>query len=98
MTDASCVIMPSGKFPLGQIVFTQAVDKTVCRDDTAWAVIRHCLGDWGDVSQDDRAANDWALLSGGRLHSVYHDRAGVAFWIITEADRSVTTVLLPDDY
>lgn len=98
MTNASCVIMPSGKFPLGNLVFTEALDRTVCRDDTARAVIRHCLADWGDVSPEDKDANDWALLSGGRLHSVYHDSNGVKFWIITEADRSTTTVLLPDDY
>jgi hypothetical protein len=50
------------------------------------------------VDPDDRAANDLALTSGGRLLSVYESVNGITFWVNTEADRSVTTVLLPDDY
>lgn len=98
MTDASCIIIPSGRFSLGLIVFTPALVEVVSREDSAFAVIRHCLCDWGDVSPEDREANERALKSGRRLFSVYHDRNGVAFWIITEANRSATTVLLPDDY
>ena len=43
-------------------------------------------------------SNDWSLENGERILSVYHDRRGTKFWIITERDRSVTTVLLPEDY
>jgi hypothetical protein len=58
---------------------------------------RHSCGDWGDLCPEDMVANDDALKHGGRLLSAYGD--GTArFWIITEADRSVTTVLLPEDY
>jgi len=58
----------------------------------------HQAGDWGDVCDDDRQANNRALTEGTRLLSVYHSATGVKFWIITEADRSVTTLLLPEDY
>jgi hypothetical protein len=68
------------------------------RADIARALIRHGKGDWGDVSGADREENELSLKDGYRLLSVYHDRKGVKFWIITEADRSATTVLLPDDY
>ena len=62
------------------------------------ALRRHTSGDWGEVDPDDRAANDDALRSGERLLSVYQLATGTTFWVLTEADRSATTVLLPDDY
>ena len=54
--------------------------------------------DWGEVSDEDRARNEAALKQGSRLFSAYHAANSTKFWIITEADRSVTTVLLPADY
>ena len=91
---------PSGsmKLPLGHIVATPAALGAVSQPDIVAALRRHAVGDWGDVDPDDRAANDLALTSGGRLLSVYELVNGITFWVITEADRSVTTVLLPDDY
>jgi hypothetical protein len=59
---------------------------------------RHQSGDWGDVDTHDRNANDRALTEGTRLFSVYRSATGLKFWIITEADRSSTTVLMPEDY
>lgn len=59
---------------------------------------RHSTGDWGDVEREDWAANDDALVNGGRLFSTYQLTAAARVWIITEADRSATTVLLPDEY
>jgi hypothetical protein len=59
---------------------------------------RHLDGDWGEVSEEDRKANDSALQNGGRLLSAYKTRNGVKLWVITEADRSVTTFLLPEEY
>jgi hypothetical protein len=59
---------------------------------------RHLSGDWGDLDLEDKAANDNALADGSRLLSAYHAADGTKFWIITEADRSATTVLLPEDY
>ena len=91
---------PSGsvKVPLGRIVATPAALGTVSQPDIVAALRRHASGDWGDVDPDDRAANDDALKSGERLLSVYQSATGTTFWVLTEADRSVTTVLLPDDY
>ena len=59
---------------------------------------RHVHGDWGDVCPADGAANDWDLAHGGRLISVYTTRLGVKIWVITEWDRSATTLLLPAEY
>ena len=59
---------------------------------------RHIRCDWGDVSSGDWAENDWSLEHNERILSSYKDRLGVKFWIITERDRSATTVLLPEDY
>ena len=93
-------MIPSGsvKVPLGRIVATPAALGTVSQPDIVAALRRHAVGDWGDVTPDDRAANDDALRSGERLLSVYQSATGTTFWVLTEADRSVTTVLLPDDY
>jgi hypothetical protein len=86
------------KFELGQTVMTRNAQETLDSADVFQAVCRHAAGDWGDCCQDDWESNEEALRNGERLFSVYRDRAGVKFWIITEWDRSVTTVLLPEDY
>lgn len=62
------------------------------------AIERHLNGDWGDVCPSDWQLNEDALKHGDRLLSVYHTHDDVKFWIITESDRSATTVLLPSDY
>lgn len=87
-----------GKFPLGQVYTTPGALEVVSEDELISALTRHIGGDWGDVCDDDRAANDEALQLGERLLSVYHTAAGVKFWIITERDRSATTFLLPFEY
>lgn len=86
------------KFELGRLVATRAVLSDVPGDEMMKALSRHASGDWGEVGKEDWALNDGSLREGGRLLSVYQTSAGVKFWIITEADRSATTVLLPDDY
>ena len=86
------------KFPLGETV-TTAHAKDVLPDlDIVLALQRHNSGDWGDVDQHDGQANEDGLHSGGRLVSIYRSVRGQKFYIITEGDRSVTTVLLPEDY
>ena len=97
MTNIYVLPQPS-RFPLGSLFVTAAVDRTLDPGDIAKALDRHAQGDWGDVCEDDRQENELSLAKGFRLLSVYHDRKGVEFWIITEQDRSATTVLLPDDY
>jgi hypothetical protein len=59
---------------------------------------RHIAGDWGEVCEDDRQENELSLREGFRLMSIYTLKTGVKLWVITEADRSVTTLLLPDEY
>lgn len=59
---------------------------------------RHQHGDWGDIPPEDRDHNERALADGGRLMSVYALSTGAIIWIITELDRSVTNVLLPEEY
>jgi len=86
------------KFPLGRIVITRNALETIPPDEVLRALSRHTESDWGELCDDDRRENERALQQGGRLFSAYHAEDSVKFWIITEADRSVTTVLLPADY
>jgi hypothetical protein len=90
--------MRTSKFPLGQTVITPKAQNTLHPADVQIALGRHAAGDWGDVGDEDRRENELSVGQGLRLMSVYQDRNGVKFWIITEADRSATTVLLPEDY
>lgn len=85
-------------FALGQLLMTPGVQACVPPSEMAQALRRHARGDWGDLDAEDRRSNDEALKSGGRLLSSYKTRSGTKFWIITEADRSSTTVLLPAEY
>jgi hypothetical protein len=85
-------------FQLGRVVMTPGIAAEVPVHERAKAFQRHGNQDWGDISQEDRLANGRSLKGGFRLLSVYHTEAGLKFWVITEADRSVTTILLPDEY
>jgi hypothetical protein len=84
--------------PLGRIVVTANANSILASDDINIAINRHKSHDWGDVCDSDWKSNDNALALGERILSVYNDSDDNKFWIITEADRSYTTVLMPDDY
>ena len=88
----------SAKFALGQTVGTPGALEALHPEDLSRSLQRHAQGDWGDCGEEDRQENELSLQEGFRLFSVYHDRKGTKFWIITEADRSSTTILLPDEY
>jgi len=90
--------VPTAKLRLGKIVSTPNALSQLAHDEILIGIQRHQAGDWGDVNEHDRDANKRALTEGTRIWSVYHTGQNVKFWIITEADRSATTVLLPDDY
>jgi len=90
--------MNEAKFKLGLIINTATALNHLTYDEILSGLLRHVTGDWGDVSKDDRKENDLSLEKGFRLWSVFHTDSGVKFWIITEANRSATTVLLPGDY
>lgn len=85
-------------FPLGVLLVTRAAIDALEPGDVAEALTRHAFADWGDVCRDDAEDNDRALIVGDRLFSAYTGRKGGSFFVVTESDRSVTTVLLPDDY
>ena len=92
--------MQATKFPIGQLVATpgalEALDDS--SQTTQEFVQRHQAGDWGQVCASDSKANDVALQQGARILSAYKTLKGVKLWVITEADRSSTCVLLPDEY
>ena len=85
-------------FPLGQVVITPNAASQLGESDIQPALRRHAGGDWGNVCKEDWQENDIALNEGYRLLSVFAAQDQRKFWIITEADRSVTTVLMPEDY
>lgn len=85
------------KFALGQMVITPGTRTTLALFGAAVLLQRHAAGDWGDLDPEDVATNNYALENGGRLFSAYETSAG-KIWIITAGDRSVTTVLLPEEY
>lgn len=89
----------NGRFGLGRTVATPGVLEALAEssEHLAHFVRRHQACDWGEVGTEDWQANDLALTT-GELLSVYRPSTGTKIWIITEADRSATTVLLPDDY
>ena len=88
--------LPIPKFELGQVYATSAA--MLLEMDFRPFILRHSQGDWGDLGDEDKEANDQALIYGDRILSAYQINEKVRIWIITEWDRSATTVLLPSDY
>ena len=91
------VITVNPRFNPGRLMITRNAKNALPRREVDAAINRHLSGDWGDVCQADWQRNEQALRDGDRLLSVYQTQAGEKFWIITESDRSTTTVLLPSD-
>ena len=89
---------PRVKFPLGRVVATPGALAAMTTEEMTAAIRKHVSGDWGELDPHDIAENELSLREGYRLLSVYRTKAGERFYIITEADRSATTVLLPDEY
>lgn len=89
---------PIARFRLGHIVTTPNALEKLSPQDIWDAIGRHQSGDWGDVPVMSKAANDRALIEKTRIWSVYRSAKGVKFWLITDANRQTTTVLLPEDY
>lgn len=91
------------KFNPGQIVMTRAVNDLIADNEefakhVSLSLRRHLAGEWGELCDEDRAMNESALLEGERLFSAYTKDGVPPIWIITECDRSVTTILFPDEY
>jgi len=88
-----------GHLPLGRVVATPGALKLLidAGEDAFGYLTRHATGDWGDLCVFDRRQNEIALREGLRIFSSYVTLAGTV-WVITEADRSITTILLPEEY
>ena len=91
--------MPA-KFSLGRVVATPGglIALAEAGQTPQEFISRHESGDWGDLDEEDLRENERSLEDGCRLLSAYHLRDGTKIWIITEADRSATTLLLPSEY
>ena len=87
-------------FPLGRIVATPGALTALERANQSPAlfIARHAGGDWGELDRADIAENEYSVAHGFRLLSRYTTASGEKLWVITEADRSATTLLLPDEY
>lgn len=92
------------QFELGQIVWTRGVNDRVADDEefakfVTESLKRHAKADWGDMCQEDKEENELALRKGNlRLFSAYEAKGLPKIWIITEKDRSATTILFPEEY
>ena len=88
------------RFPLGRMLATPgALQALTDAGETGLPYLaRHQGGDWGEIDEQDKAENELSVSRRLRIMSAYHLSTGEKIWIITEADRSATTILLPDDY
>lgn len=88
------------RFALGQLLMTPGAIEAFARtgEDPMGYLRRHVMGDWGVVDAEDARENEFSVAHGFRILSAYVLRDGTKVWIVTEADRSVTTILLPDEY
>jgi hypothetical protein len=95
-----------GKLKLGKLVATRGVSDRMQRDLAFAAFVsksirRYKEGDWGDISKEDMAQNDYSVDHGERILAVYEQdsvKEPMKIWIITERDRSATTILFPEEY
>ena len=87
------IFLEQQKFLLGKIVATPTALQSLSVEEICRAIDRHCVGDWGLVCEADRAENEFALQHGLRVMSVFESKGGVRFLVMSECDRSVTTVL-----
>jgi len=93
-------------FHLGPLVATRGALEALGRNGSTGLELlaRHARGDWGDLCDEDKRANDAAIRTGARILSAYHLADGTKIWIITDAEiddnhnRQATTILLPDEY
>ena len=88
----------NSRLRMGRLVVTPGAMKSLTPDDVIRSLYRHLSADWGTLDEYDWKMNDDALEFGGRILSQYSTDNGTKFWIITECDRSATTILLPQEY
>lgn len=92
--------VPKPLFDLGQIVGTPGALQAIqeAEQDPLGLLVRHMTGDWGDLPEEDKEANEMSVARGFRILSAYKLETGEKIWVITEHDRSITTLLLPMEY
>lgn len=88
------------RFPLGRVVATPGALRVLeeANQNAFEFLAKHQAGDWGELCEEDIRENEFSVLNGFRILSAYRTRNNVKIWVITEADRSATTLLLPDEY
>jgi hypothetical protein len=88
------------RFPLGRVGATPGALRALEKAEQLPAEFldRHVNGDWGDVPEEDKQENEFSVEHGFRILSAYTTSAGEKIWVITEADRSATIILLPEEY
>lgn len=87
-------------FELGRISVTEGATHALVKTNQSADEFlqRHQAGDWGDVSEETRLKNQEALEEGARLESVYHTSGGEKLLVVTEADRALTSIMVPDEF
>lgn len=85
-------------FPLGRLLATPGALEVTDAEERATLLYRHQSGSWEETCAEDRASNTLAIYEGLRIFTVHSTQSGHKVWIITEADRSATTILLPEEY
>ena len=100
MSTEKRTLLDKPLFPLGRTVATPGALKLLeeSGESPSFFLSRHSRGDWGSVCEEDRRENEFSLLNNGRLMSVYETEKGESLWLISESNRSVTTILLPEEY
>ena len=88
------------RFPLGRVVATPGALRVLeeANQNAFEFLAKHQAGDWGELCKEDIRENEFSVLNGFRILSVYRTQNDVKIWVITEADRSATTLLLPEEY
>jgi hypothetical protein len=88
------------RFALGRVVGTPGALRALeeANQNPFEFLARHQAGDWGEICEQDKRENEFSVLNGFRILSAYRTRNDVKIWVITEADRSATTLLLPEEY
>jgi hypothetical protein len=99
-TNANASTQSKMLFPLGRTVATPgALDALEEAGQLpAEFLRRHQTGDWGELCEADKKENDFSVTNGFRILSAYRTKAGAKIWLISEWDRSATTILLPSEY
>lgn len=100
MTESHVLAGDGPRFRLGRLLATPGALAALKKANShpIALLVRHMRGDWGELAEEDWQQNEISLLAGMRLLSSYTLETGAKVWVVTEADRSVTTILLPDEY